>query len=163
MSSISTAIAPPAPAPRPSFLDRLNLSPSNGDEGLTAGQIAARDEIATLEAALQEETENADAPRGAILSFIADRFQDENSDTAVAYLLDLANRQITGRSGFDVALDSDSNGLNGLENRETPLTVSSVLDLALDTQSLLRESRAPIGLRLSILADLQNGLREIEA
>lgn len=165
MSSIGSSFSPLQVA-TPSFLERLNLSESVDDTSLTDAQRTARDEINALETALADSApavegdEGEEAPTPDVLSFVSDQFQGENSDTAVAYLLDLAAQELS--QPRDVDLEEGLEGIGADDLTETQ-ALAQVLEFAVETNRLLQSSDASIGLRLEILGDLQNGLRNLQA
>ena len=165
MSSIGSSFSP-FQAATPSFLERLNLSESVDNADLTEAQQSARDEINALETALADSApvvegdESEEAPTPDVLSFVSEQFQGENSDTAVAYLLDLAAQELSQPRDVDLEDGLESIGADDLTETRA---LSEVLQFAVETNRLLQSSDASIGLRLEILGDLQNGLRNLQA
>ncbi|MEP1442487.1 MAG: hypothetical protein ABJK39_05705 [Hyphomicrobiales bacterium] len=162
MSSIGSSFSP-FQAATPSFLERLNLSESVDNADLTEAQQSARNEINALETALAESApvgEGEEAATPNVLSFVSEQFQGENSDTAVAYLLDLAAQELNQPS--DIDLEEGLEGIGADDLTETR-ALAQVLQFAVETNRLLQSSDASIGLRLDILGDLQNGLRDLQA
>lgn len=165
MSSIGSSFSP-FQAATPSFLERLNLSESVDNADLTEAQQSARDEINALETALADSApvvegdESEEAPTPDVLSFVSEQFQGENSDTAVAYLLDLAAQELSQPRDVDLEDGLESIGADDLTETRA---LSEVLQFAVETNRLLQSSDASIGLRLEILGDLQNGLRDLQA
>ena len=129
-------------------------------------QQSARDEINALETALADSApvvegdESEEAPTPDVLSFVSEQFQGENSDTAVAYLLDLAAQELSQPRDVDLEDGLESIGADDLTETRA---LSEVLQFAVETNRLLQSSDASIGLRLEILGDLQNGLRDLQA
>lgn len=148
----------------PSFLDRLNLGAAVDESTLSESQRAARDEITRLQDALTDSApvaaEGEEPSEPDVLAFVADQFQGENSDVAVAFLLDAASRDL--QQPNELTFEEGLEGL-GVDDLSETQALNQVLQLAVDTARLLRESDAPIGLRLDILGDLQNGLRDIQS
>ena len=165
MSSIGSSFSPLQVA-TPSFLERLNLSEGVDEASLTDAQRTARDEINALETALADSTpavegdESEEAPTPNVLSFVSEQFQGENSDTAVAFLLDLAAQELSQPRNID--LEEGLEGIGASDLTETQ-ALTQVLEFAVETNRLLQSSDASIGLRLEILGDLQNGLRDLQA
>ena len=165
MSSIGSSFSP-LQVTTPSFLERLNLSEGVDDASLTDAQRTARDEINALETALTdsgpavEGDEGEESPTPDVLSFVSEQFQGENSDTAVAYLLDLAAQELSQPRDVDLEEGLESIGADNLTESQA---LAQVLDFAVETNRLLQSSDASIGLRLEILGDLQNGLRDLQA
>lgn len=165
MSSIGSSFSP-LQVTTPSFLERLNLSEGVDDTSLTDVQRSARDEINALETALADSApavegdDSEEAPTPDVLSFVSEQFQGENSDTAVAYLLDLAAQELS--QPRDIDLEEGLEGIGAGDITETQ-ALTQVLEFAVETNRLLQSSDASIGLRLEILGDLQNGLRDIQA
>ncbi len=165
MSSIGSSFSPLQVA-TPSFLERLNLSEGVDDASLTDVQRTARDEINALETALADSApvaegdDSEEAPTPDVLSFVSEQFQGENSDTAVAFLLDLAAQELS--QPRDIDLEEGLQGIGAGDLTETQ-ALTQVLEFAVETNRLLQSSDAPIGLRLEVLGDLQNGLRDLQA
>ena len=165
MSSIGSSFSP-LQVTTPSFLERLNLSEGVDEASLTDAQRTARDEINALETALAdsppavEGDESEEAPTPNVLSFVSEQFQGENSDTAVAFLLDLAAQELSQPRNID--LEEGLEGIGASDLTETQ-ALTQVLEFAVETNRLLQSSDASIGLRLEILGDLQNGLRDLQA
>ncbi|MEP6446297.1 MAG: hypothetical protein ABJ034_15595, partial [Hyphomicrobiales bacterium] len=115
MSSIGSSFSPLQVA-TPSFLERLNLSESVDDASLTDAQRTARNEINALETALADSApavegdEGEEAPTPDVLSFVSEQFQGENSDTAVAFLLDLAAQELSQPSDINLEEGLESIG-----------------------------------------------------
>ena len=163
MSSIGSSFSP-LQVTTPSFLERLNLSENTDDTSLTDAQRTARNKINALETALADSAptiegdEGEEAPTPNVLSFVSEQFQGENSDTAVAYLLDLAAQELS--QPRDIDLEDGLEGI-GADDVTESQALAQVLDFAVETNRLLQSSDASIGLRLEILGDLQNGLRDL--
>ena len=128
------------------------------------------EEIVALQDRFNEEFSVSDAEEGEdtettrrITDFVSDQLlAGDNSDEAVAFLLNLANQEQNPRDSLQGRVETQLSGSSqNFSNREPTLT--EVLDLANETFRQLRESNAPIGLQLSVISETFEGLQDIRA
>lgn len=159
MSNLSVNVTSFAARLSPVAAERLQESKQVSDEIVTL-QNRFNEEfgIGENEGASEEITSNR-----RITDFVSDQLLNgENSNEAVAFLLDLADQELNPRGGIETQIESQLTGnRQNFANREPTLT--DVLDLANETFRQIRERNAPIGLQLSVITEAFEGLQQLRA